>query len=251
MAAWGKALGLLLLLTTAAWAQGPSVRLGAVQDWVYDPRKPDAALQGPGLEVARAAFGVRGMEVDFQVLSQGQCLAQVRSGALPACVAVLRSTGMDETDLLWPLRPMFKVVPKIYALASKPAPRQAVRTRDLEGRRVAFNHGQSHGPEFDSNLRVQRLLAGSEQQAFLLLQRERADYAIALDFVARVLWLKQPQLEAQFRVVGWALPTEVYTVFSRRHPQGERLLQEFEAGLQQLAELGSLQSIENGWAAGF
>lgn len=251
MAAWGKALGLLLLWMSAAWAQGPSVRLGAVQDWVYDPHTPGATLQGPGLEVARAAFGVRGLAVDFEVLSQGQCLAQVRKGALAACVAVLRRSALDETDLLWPSQPMFKVVPKIYALASKPAPRQAVRTRDLEGRRVALNQGQSHGREFDGNLRVQRLLTGSEQQASLLLQRERADYAIALDFVARVLWLQQPQWESQFRVVGWALPTEVYTVFSGRHPEGEHLLQEFEAGLKQLAELGSLQSIENGWANGF
>lgn len=253
MAAWGKALGLLLLLLlgNAAWAQGSGVRLGAVEDWVYDPRKPEVALQGPGVEVARAAFGVRNIEVDFQVLSQSQCLAQVRSGALPACVAVLRKPSLDSSELFWPAQPMFRVVPKIYAQAARPLPRQAVRTRDLAGQRVAFNHAQSHGPEFDDNLRVQRVLAGSELQAFLQLQRGRVDYVIALDFVARVLWLKQPQLESQFRVVGWALPTEVYTVFSRRHPDAERLQQQFERGLQQLAENGNLQTIESVWASGF
>lgn len=251
MAAWGVALGLLLLTLNTAWAQGPSLRLGAVEDWVFDAQKPDVALQGPGVEVVRAAFGVRGTAVDFQPLPQGQCLALVRSGELPACVAVLRRPQMDAAEYFWPQQAMFKVVPKIYALASQPLPRQAVRTRDLAGRRVAFNQAQSHGPEFDQDLRLQRVLAGNELQAFLLLQRERVDYVIALDFVARVLFLKQPQLEAQFRVVGWALPTEVYTVFSRRHPEGERLLRLFESGLTELAAIGGLQAIEAVWAGGF
>ncbi len=235
------------LPVAAAWAQLPTVVIGAENDWFPYSAERHGRAQGITVELVTAAFAAVGIEARFEVLPYARCMAQTKTGSLVACFNTTR-TAQIENDYLWPTRPMFEERFLIYARADADINRPGgVQVRDLEGQKVAVTRGYEYGSEFDGNTRIERVVTSHDENNFRLLLRGRATYTLAPGINTQLLFQRHRDLAGQFKVVGQLSLFGIYTTFSRRHPESVRMLAAFDEGMRLITANGVARAIHERW----
>lgn len=237
----------LVLMAAPCSAQAPEapITIGAEDDWYPYGGVVDGEVRGLGIDLVRAAFAERGIQVKFVALPYKRCLEMTRQSELLACTQPARNPE-TEADFLWPDQPLLHAVSRIYARA--PGGTHPLSMHDLEGKVVIVTNGFEYGAEFDGNPNIKRLTATKEMSVFRMLLAQRADFAVAYEKTAEHLFNQHPQsFKGRFEAVGLIAKVPQYLVFARRHAASERMLAAFNQGFRQIQSSGELQRIERKW----
>jgi polar amino acid transport system substrate-binding protein len=239
----------LLLSCLALWAlcarAGPTVVIGAEDDWAPYSSASGQRAQGFAVDVVRDAYALRGITVQFRALPYSRCMAETRAGRLLACFDAVPNS-LIRPHYLWPQLPLFSTRMNIYARAG--ARQRALRTRDLEGHTVGVQRDYEYGEEFDVNTRIRRRVVDKNEQGFRMLLADRIEYMAAEERIANALFRSKPkEFAGRFTLVGTVDTPDLYIAFSRLAPGSAALLAAFNEGYARLRNSPRYREIERQW----
>lgn len=233
-------LALLGRLTLAA----PLPQIGAEDDWYPYTALRDGEIRGMSADIVRAAFAAADTPVELIAYPYARCMYLARIGKLAGCF----NTTPDEQvrhDFRLPRQALFNDDILIWARRSQATP--LAHLADLSGRRIAVTLGYEYGPSFDGYSGVQRIAVRQDINGFRMLERGRVDYSIAFRGTSEQLFRDNPSLQGLFQPVYTAHQAELFLSFSREHRDARRLLQQFERGMQIIADNGRYRQILSQW----
>ena len=108
----------------------------------------------------------------------------------------------------------------------------------MEGKTVAYTVGYTYSPEILQNKKIKAYGAMSDQHQLNMLAAGRIQYALINTTPGTLTINKDPALKGKVKIVGHLSDDAFYIAFSKKHPDGKRLMQEFESGLEQLKANG-------------
>lgn len=220
--------------TVAAGAR--SVTIGAEDDWPpYSFRHTDGSLQGITPRLVHAALKLRGIDARYEVLPFSRCMRDAMVGRLAACFNAT-ITAENKAPYQWHPTPLF--VEELGIFARKGAGARAASAQDLEGQTVGITRGYTYPSEVVKNPRIRIVEAASDLQLMKLLQAGRLQFALINTLPAYWRIQQEASLKGQIERVGAVSQDGFWLAVSRKHPQGNELVREIEAGLQQLKASG-------------
>ncbi len=214
-----------------------TVKIVAEDDWApysaFNAIK--SAPEGYAVDIVREAFKTQNIDVEFVVLPFSRCLHAVKAGEMVGCF----DETMTETNkdlYYWHPTPLFDEELSIFGLEETPV--KPLGLKDLEGKSVGYTIGYTYPPEFFQNSNIKKYGINSEKNLIPMLVAGRLDY-ILLDGLASIYKLnKVPQLKDKLHKVGTVSKWSYWVVFSKAHPDGKRMVEIFEKGLQALKNSG-------------
>lgn len=237
-----------LLYTSGVMAE--RVTIGAEDDWApYSSAKADQS--GPeGLTplLVKAAFKTQGIDVDFDVMPFARCLFMAEKGRIVGCFNTTR-TQANQGLYHWHPTPLFQEEIGIFGRSDK-APAKSLTQKDLEGKTVGVTVGYTYATDFMTNPRITRISASSDSNLLKMLDAGRVDYILLNTMPG--YWRLQHEKPLTHKVtrVGAIGVDSFWVSFSKVHPDGARLTQVFEKGLQAIKANGQYEKITQGWKRG-
>lgn len=235
------------------WAQeAPSAKpaaplvLAGEDDWppYSAAEKPGADTQRPpvgfSVDLIRAVLATQGVQVQIVTVPFSRCMLYAKTGQVAGCFNAT-ITDDNRNDYVWHQPAMFEEELSIFGRADDPSPE--MRLSDLRGKRVAYTNGYTYPSEFMHDARIQKFSAVSDAALIRMLLNKRVDYILLNRTPA---WLRidnTPEFRGQLRRTGLISMDGFWVAFSKQHPQGERLAQQFSQGLAQMRKDGSYQRL--------
>ena len=213
------------------------VTVAAEDDWApYSSMRADrTGPEGLAPALVKAAFKTQDVEVRFQVVPFSRCLHYAEKGTVVGCFDTTR-TESNKDLFYWHPTPLFKEELAIFARSEVQA--SEMKQKDLEGQSVGITIGYTYPTDFMQNPRITRLSAVSDGNLVKMLVARRVNY-ILLNTMPGYYRIKQePALKGQIKRVGAFGMDSFWVSFSRAHPDGKRLSEEFERGLQAIKANG-------------
>lgn len=244
-AALSLCLGALLAASTAQAAAGPTVVIGAEDDWAPYSSAPRQHAQGFAVDVVREAFALAGISAEFRALPYSRCMAETRAGQLTACFDAVPNSLIRQ-HYLWPRMPLFSTRMNVYAPAG--SRQRGLRTRDLEGHTVGVQRDYEYGEEFDINTRIQRRVVDKNEYGFRMLRAGRIEYMAAEERIANALFRSKPdEFAGRFTLVGTVATPDLFIAFSKTAPGSQAMLARFNEGYARLLDSPRHKEIEDRW----
>lgn len=231
-----------------ATLRAETVTVGAEDDWppytyrVVGEEEP----QGLSPQLVRLAFGSQGVTVRFRTMPFARCMHEAEKGTVMACFNATRTSG-NEARYHWHPTPLFEEELAIFARRGqqgggrKPALTQA----DLRGRSVGITVGYTYPTEFMNDPLILRKPANSDAHLLHMLAAGRVDHILLNTIPAWYRLRSETALQGQVERVGRIRVDGFWLAFTRAKPEGERLAQVFERGVQSLMRSGEHQRILN------
>ncbi|WP_229632217.1 substrate-binding periplasmic protein [Pseudoduganella violaceinigra] len=238
-------LAVMLAIPAMCAFAGPTVVIGAEDDWApYSSAQKQEAL-GFAVDVVREAYARAGVEVQFKALPYSRCMADTRAGRLTACFDAVPNS-LVAPHYLWPRLPLFSTRMNIYARAGSRA--HGLRTKDLEGHTVGVQRDYEYGEEFDVNTRIQRLVVDKNEYGFRMLMAGRIEYMAAEERIANALFRSKAQeFAGRFELVGTVATPDLFIAFSKVAPDSAAMLARFNEGYAKLRHSPRYREIEERW----
>ena len=221
-----------------------TITIGAEDDWPPYSHRVAGQDEPQGLtpRLVRQAFASQGVSVRFRMLPFARCMLEAERGTVVACFNASR-TAANEALYHWHPTPMFEEELAIFARRSRgaAAPMRELGQDDLRGSRVGITVGYTYPTSFMTDTRIQRKQANSDGNLLHMLAAGRVDYIVANTLPTWFRLRAEPGLQAQVQRVGRIGIDGFWLGFTRARPEGERLAQAFERGLQSLRRSGEHQ----------
>lgn len=220
--------------------------LAGEDDWppYSAAEKPGADTQRPpvgfSVDLIRAALATQGVQVQIVTVPFSRCMLYAKTGQVVGCFNAT-ITDDNRNDYVWHQPPMFEEELSIFGRADDKSPE--MRLSDLRGKRVAFTNGYTYPSEFMHDARIKKFSAVSDAALIRMLLSKRVDYILLNRTPA---WLRidnTAEFRGQLRRTGLISMDGFWVAFSKQHPQGERLAQQFSQGLTQMRKDGSYQRL--------
>lgn len=236
---------LAVLLAASQACAGPTVVIGAEDDWAPYSSAPQQQPQGFAVDVVREAFALAGVNAQFRALPYSRCMAETRSGQLTACFDAVPNS-LIRPLYLWPRMPLFSTRMNIYALAG--SRQRGLRTKDLEGHTVGVQRDYEYGEEFDVNTRIKRRVVDKNEYGFRMLMAGRIEYMAAEERIANALFRsKASEFAGHFTLVGTVATPDLFIAFSKTAPDSHEMLARFNQGYDKLLKSPRYRQIEEQW----
>jgi polar amino acid transport system substrate-binding protein len=235
LTAWMASLS-ALAFCAGAWAT-EVVTVAAEDDWApYSSAEPgQAAPQGLAPRLVTAAFKTQGIEVRFLVVPFARCLHYAEKGTVAGCFDTTR-TDANKDSFYWHSTPLFQEELAIFGRSE--APGHEMGQQDLEGHTVGVTIGYTYPTDFMENSRIARLSAASDSNLLKMLAARRVDYILLNTMPGYYRMRHEPGLHGQIKRLGAIRMDSFWLSFSRTHPDGKRLCDTFEKGLQAIRHSG-------------
>jgi len=235
----------LLAVSVPLAFAGPTVVIGAEDDWApYSSAKQQRAV-GFAVDVVREAYASAGVSVEFKSLPYSRCMAETRAGRLTACFDAVPNSLIRQL-YLWPQLPLFSTHMNIYARAG--SRQRGLRAHDLEEHLVAVQRDYEYGDEFDLNTRIRRQLVDKNEYGFRMLLAGRVEYMAAEERIANALFRSKPEeFDGRFALVGTVARPDLFIAFSKRAPDSKAMLARFNEGYARLRHSPRYKEIEDRW----
>ncbi|MYN04446.1 transporter substrate-binding domain-containing protein [Pseudoduganella sp. DS3] len=224
---------------------GPTITIGAEDDWAPYSSGPDGHARGFAVDVVREAYALAGVAVHFKALPYSRCMAETRAGRLLACFDAVPNS-LIAPHYLWPQQPLFSTHMNIYARAG--SPERNLRVRDLEGRTVGVQREYEYGEAFDVNSRIVRHVVDKNEHGFRMLLAGRIDYMAAEARIADALFRSKPaEFAGRFALVGTVATPQVFIAFSKDAPNSRAMLALFNQGYAKLRKSPRYKELQDKW----
>lgn len=236
---------LAVLLAASHACAGPTVVVGAEDDWAPYSSAPQQHAQGFAVDVVREAFALAGVTAEFRALPYSRCMAETRSGQLTACFDAVPNS-LIKPLYLWPRRPLFSTRMNIYARLG--SSQRGLRAKDLEGHTVGVQRDYEYGEEFDVNTRIRRRVVDRNEYGFRMLMADRIEYMAAEERIALALFRSKPdEFAGRFTLVGTVATPDLFIAFSKTAPGSREMLARFNQGYDKLFNSPRYKQIEARW----
>lgn len=210
---------------------------------ILPPGNDVARFQGYSWDILRESFHAQGYTIELVITHWARAMASVREGN----VDLLYPTGMNSERLAYfsySESPINDAAFRIYVNQDTDIEWQGLAS--LEGKTIGMVRGYNFGDEWAEQEGVSTYPLNSIEQGFRMLQRGRLDgfagYETNWDYV-----LKEMGLQGQFDKLPEFGSSKEYVVGLKDNPDTERLLRDFDAGLQAIRESGEYQRIVERW----
>lgn len=213
------------------------VTVAAEDDWApYSSMRADrSGPEGLAPALVKAAFKTQDVEVQFQVVPFSRCLHYAEKGSVVGCFDTTR-TEANKDQFYWHPTPLFREELGIFGRVD--APSRELTQKDLEGQTVGVTIGYTYPTDFMQNPRITKLSATSDGNLVKMLVARRVNY-ILLNTMPGYYRIKyEPALKGQIKRVGAIRLDSFWVSFSRAHPDGKRMSEVFERGLQAIKANG-------------
>ncbi len=225
-----------------------TITIGAENDWPpYSYRVPGQdEPQGLTPRLVRQAFASQGVSVRYRMLPFARCMLEAERGAVAGCFNASR-TAANEALYHWHPTPMLEEELAIFArrraveAASSALPTRQLTQADLRGKSVGITVGYTYATSFMTDPQIQRKPATSDGNLLHMLAAGRVDYIVVNTLPAWYRLRGDPALQGQVQRVGRISIDGFWLAFTRAKPEGERLAQVFERGLQAMRLSGEQQ----------
>lgn len=231
-------------LLTSQVLHAETVTIAAEDDWApYTAiNAAKTAPEGFTVDVVRAAFKSQGVDVKFIVTPFARCLHYAESGKTVACFNATIVKDNKDT-FYWHPTPLVYV--DLLIFGRNDAPNSNMKLKDLEGKTVGSTLGYTYPTEFTKNTRIKHFDAKSDSQLVKMLANGRVDYVLLNDVPGRLLILADQNARGRLKPVGKISQDGFWLAFSKKHPDGKRLSEVFEKGMQHLHKSGQYKSMES------
>lgn len=241
LARWSASLLFSVFCTVACATE--VVTVAAEDDWApYSSAGPgqsgQSRPQGLAPKLVTAAFKTQGIEVRYLVLPFSRCLHYAEKGMVVGCFDTTR-TEANKDSFYWHPTPLFQEELGIFARSD--APDGETGKKELEGHTVGVTLGYTYPTDFMENTRIVKLSAASDSNLLKMLVARRVDYILLNTMPGYYRMQHEPGLRGQIKRVGAIRVDSFWLSFSRTHPDGKRLCDTFEKGLQALKRNGEYE----------
>ncbi|MEQ1529858.1 MAG: transporter substrate-binding domain-containing protein [Methylococcales bacterium] len=242
-----KSLTISILVLLASWASATTfaetVKIAAEDDWApYSSIKADkSGPEGFAVDIIDAAFKTQGIDVEYVVVPFTRCLHYAKTGITVGCfdATVIES---NKNDYYWHPTPLFYEELAIFTHTSSTAAN--LTQKDLEGKTLGYTIGYTYPTELMENPNITKFGAKSDNLLIQMAAAQRIDY-ILLNGMAGIYKINQiPEAKGKIKKVGIISIDGFWLAFSKIHPDGKRLVETFEKGLQELKHNGSYAAME-------
>ena len=223
-------------------AHAEKIIIVAEDDWSpYSSIKADkSGPQGLTPELVTKAFKLQGIEVQYVTLPFTRCMYYTLIGKNVGCFNATITTE-NRNQFYWHSPPLFKEGVSVFAQANSTA--NDVKIKDMEGKTVAYTIGYTYSPEILQNKKIKAFGAISDQHQLNMLAAGRIQYALINTTPGTLTINKDAALRGKVKIVGHLSDDAFYIAFSKKHPDGKRLMQEFESGFEQLKASGEYSAM--------
>lgn len=230
-----------LLAATSAFSE--SVRIAVEDDWApYASMKSDkSGPEGFAVDVVREAFKTQSIEVEFVAVPFSRCLHYSETGVTVGCFNATIIDGNRDTFHWHPTR-LFDEELAIFA--HEDSGDSQVTAADLEGRTLGYTLGYTYPTELMENPKITRFGATSDDQLIQMVAAKRVDFVLLNEMPGYLRINRIPGAAGKVKKVGTVSLDGFWIAFSKAHPDGERLSQVFESGLQSLRDTGRYAELE-------
>ena len=244
----GLALTLLLLLS--GWARGTEVLDIAAEDDAGNWSLKDGT--GFANELVVAAFKAVDVEAQLKVQPYARCKREVEQGTVAACFSMSKLPDLEPL-IAFPNLPLFVCHSDFFQNLKQPLNLQ--NEKDLPRGTVV---GTVTGYEYPDNLYVLRdkgVVVLEETASEELNLKKLADGRIQLALINYNETKPAEVMETQSGTVGKVGKVlhcgdlNSWIGFSKKHPKGAWALEKFNTGFKIITENGTLQRIQDKWAA--
>lgn len=213
------------------------VTVAAEDDWApYSSMRADrSGPEGLAPALVKAAFKTQDIDVHFQVVPFSRCLHYAEKGSVVGCFDTTR-TQANKDLFYWHPTPLFQEELGIFARAD--ADVRELKQKDLEGHSVGITIGYTYPTDFMQNPRITKLSTVSDGNLVKMLVARRVNYILLNTMPGYYRIKHEPALKGQIKRVGAIGMDSFWVSFSRAHPDGKRLSQVFERGLQAIKANG-------------
>ncbi|QLG89003.1 transporter substrate-binding domain-containing protein [Chitinibacter bivalviorum] len=227
---------------------GEEITLGAEDDWApYSYLAPgQAQIQGFAPKVVAAALLTQGIMVKFQAVPFARCLKETQMGSLAGCFDIEKNDE-NQSEYHFHTTPLFAEGLSIFALDS--VVQRHLDASDLPGHSVAITNGYTYPPLIMNNPKIKKDVSPSDEVQFKKLMAGRVQFALVNTTPAKLLQQKNVQFKARIVEVGLVNTAQFYVGFSKKHPDGARLAQRFELGLQAIHANGQYEALQKEFKA--
>lgn len=222
-----------------------TITIGAEDDWPPYSHRVAGQDEPQGLtpRLVRQAFASQGVSVRFRMLPFARCMMEAERGTVMGCFNASR-TAANEALYHWHPTPMFDEELAIFArrsAASSPRPARQLGQEDLRGHSVGVTVGYTYPTSLMTDPDVRRKPATSDGNLLHMLAAGRVDYIIVNALPAWYRLHSEPALQGRVQRVGRVSVDGFWLAFTRARPEGERLSQKFERGLEAMRRSGEHQ----------
>ncbi len=213
------------------------VTVAAEDDWApYSAMRADrSGPEGLAPALVKAAFKTQDVEVRFEVVPFSRCLHYAEKGSVVGCFDTTR-TEANKDRFYWHPTPLFQEELAIFGRADAPA--RELTQEDLEGQTVGVTIGYTYPTGFMQNPRIFKLSASSDGNLVKMLVAKRVNYILLNTMPGYYRIKSDPALKGLIKRVGAIRMDSFWVSFSRTHPDGKRMSEVFEKGLQAIKANG-------------
>ena len=219
-----------------------SVLIAAEDDWApYSSIKSDkSGPEGLAPELVTAAFDEMGFDVEYLTVPFARCMHYAETGRTVGCFNATIVQGNRDT-FHWHSTPMF--TEELAIFARNEVTTDNLSLADLEGETVSLTIGYTYPTHFLKNNLINKFPVNSDDYQIRMLATGRVDYALLNTMPAYYRIHADPTFQGKIRRVGQISEDGFWVAFSKNHPDGKRMAEVFEKGLDQLHENGRYEKI--------
>ncbi|KMT64060.1 hypothetical protein XM47_16235 [Catenovulum maritimum] len=241
----------LLMINFSTWAK-PEVKLNSPEiilqadEWCPYNCKPNSALPGFMVEIAKAIFEPHGYQVKYQKLNWPRALHNARTGKINGVIGALYS---DAPDFIFPENSQGSVVNAIWARKDINLNYKSVE--DLKGYTLGAIRNYSYGIELDKYIKSNRhsaakiqLISGANplESNLKKLLHNRIDLIIEDNAVLKFS-LQNRVIKQQFKHIADIASEPIFIAFSPARPDSKKLAKLLSDGMKNLRLSGELATI--------
>ncbi len=108
----------------------------------------------------------------------------------------------------------------------------ARKIEDMEGKMVGYTIGYTYSPEILQNKKIKMFGVTSDHNQLNMLVNGRIQYALINTTPGIMIVNQDPKLSGKVKLVGRLSDDNFWIAFSKNHPDGKRLTETFESGLE-------------------
>ncbi|CAN5671875.1 transporter substrate-binding domain-containing protein [soil metagenome] len=218
-----------------------TVVIAAEDDWApYSFVKPSGGVDGLAPALVAAALETHNIGVKFVVVPFARCLLMAQTGAAVGCFDA-SITDENRNQFYWHPTPLFQEELAIFA--RQDSPHADVKLEQVEGHSLGLTIGYTYPASVMGNTRIRKVNVGSDANLLNMLAAGRVDYILLNTLPGYYRAAQDRQLTGRVKRVGLVQLDGFWVAFSRTHPEGKRISELFETGLQEIKANGTYARI--------
>jgi len=208
-----------------------TITIAAEDDWApYSSIKADkSGPEGLAPELIKKVFKLKGIDVQYVTLPFARCMYYTLIGKTVGCFDAT-VTKENKNQYYWHKSPMFTEGLSVFAKSDSKD--QHVELKDMEGKMVGYTIGYTYSPEILQNKKIKMFGVTSDHNQLNMLVNGRIQYALINTTPGIMIVNKDPKLSGKVKLVGRLSDDNFWIAFSKNHPDGKRLTETFESGLE-------------------